>query len=370
MPAQEWVESKWNGLPNTQDLHWCRKYRSSWKGVNVVTPADLPIPMRHHPLVVAFDNYPFLPKVKTIKEKPRIEGVFATAPHAEMSPKIHRYNPKHIEGKAAIFAVCDGRYSYYAPLFAYSARQAYPDYDVVVAFRAPLEDAPMDLQELTISEVADLMPKEVKIIPFGSLAPYDPYTTAALRFAGFEKELKDYDFVLITDIDMLIYREELPIVDQHMMHLEHDGTICYENWITETDGDAVRMPGVHFITRAWWERTAAARAVEAEILEERGADSYCYDEYLIGRIVRKSNLPYPPHGKNAQVKMWRHHGVHLGDWRINQDRNFKPRPNVFQGMHIQKLLKDEHFMNIARTCGEHIPLINDVVQKWPMLFRG
>jgi len=128
------------------------------------------------------------------------------------------------------------------------------------------------------------------------------------------------------------------------------------------------MPGVHFLTKAWWDKTREAREREAESLAQHGATEWSYDEYMLGRIAKDSGLALPP---NHGLKLWRHHGVHFGDWRINMNRkNFLKRPNAWEGMHIQQLLGDAVFMNMAKVCGQYISLIPEVVSRWPNLFRG
>jgi hypothetical protein len=151
------------------------------------------------------------------------------------------------------------------------------------------------------------------------------------------------------------------------MHIERDGTGCFENWISEYRGDnEPRLPGVHFVTKDWWTKTYLTRAKWAEKIKEGGpiAD-YWFDEVLLGRIVKESNLTLPP----AEGKMWRHHGVHLGDWRLNITRNQLPVPDVFQLMHIDWMLKDPEMSGLLDACGKRIELIAQVKKMWPRLFK-
>jgi hypothetical protein len=50
-------------------------------------------------------------------------------------------------------------------------------------------------------------------------------------------------------------------------------------------------------------------------------------------------------------------------------KGFNPRPDAWQGMHIQKLLNDRAFMGLVEVCGEREPFIKKVVDRWPLLFK-
>lgn len=286
-------------------------------------------------------------------------------PNSTIAPQANKVNPDkakykkkpalvHYNGNLLIYTICDKEYEWYIPLFARSMALANPKQTFEISVVGNVNNAVLDLIDNDKATVFNYNGHDSK-----------KYTTASLRFLLPPKQ-STFTHYLITDIDMMFMPENSTIIDQHCKHMEKDGTICFENWISQYIGGDPRMPGVHFVTQQWFEKTESIRKAELDKLVEHGANEYYYDEVMLGRIVRDSGLPLPP----QVAKLWRHHGIHLGDWRINMDRRGHNIPqNVFQKMHIQTLLKDEKFMKLSKTCSEHIPLINKIIKKWPMLFK-
>lgn len=260
----------------------------------------------------------------------------------------------HYKGNLLIYTLCDKEYEWYIPLFARSMTLANPKQEVEINVIYGANDKVLNLIEND----------NIKVFEFNG-GCFGKYATASLRFLIPPKQ-RTFTHYLITDIDMMFMPENSTIIDQHCNHIEKDGTICYENWISQYIGGDPRMPGVHFVTQEWFEKTGNVRKYELDKLMQNGANDYYYDEVMLGRIVRDSGLPLPP----QVAKLWRHHGIHLGDWRINMDRKGHNIPqNVFQKMHIHTLLNDEKFMELAKICSSHIPLIGKIIKKWPLLFK-
>lgn len=273
-------------------------------------------------------------------------------------PLKKKYVPKHHEGTLCVMCICDAAYQWYVPIFLKSLGTIREKQNITptIYIRCEIDK---EMLEACGGNSVFVHALEDDTYPSGG------YTTAAMRFLSIQECYK-YDYTLITDIDMLIFEETMTIVDQHMMHIERDGTGCFENWISEYRGNnEPRLPGVHFVTKDWWPKTFTARAKWAEKVKESGPVSdYWFDEVLLGRIVRESGLALPP----AEGKLWRHHGVHLGDWRLNIDRNVLPQPDVFQLMHINWMLKDPEMAKLLDECGKRIELISKVKKMWPRLF--
>ena len=341
----EWVEQVWNRLPRAQNIAPLTAYGNIWKGVQVITPEQLPEAVREHPMVAAFAEYDF-----QTKYAPEVAVATPDAPAARR-PKRTKYNLVHYKGRMALFTVVDKAYAPFLPLWVWCARWAYPDYDPVVLVRA--KECP-GIPGARIESLPDDYP------PGG-------YTTAALRFVLGERVLADYDWALITDADMLMYAEDPNIVDQHMMHMEHDGTECYENWISAYHRGRPRMPGVHFVTRAWWERTRKAREVEAQKLRATGALDYCHDEVMIADIVAAAGLPMAP----ARAKLWRHHGIHVGDWRIQvqQRRGRTRRLGAIESDAMYAMLHDKEAVDMLDTLAGAVPYMKKVMRAWEMALK-
>jgi hypothetical protein len=129
--------------------------------------------------------------------------------------------------------------------------------------------------------------------------------------------------------------------------------------VSQRRGEEVRLPGVHFVTKEWWGRTAEARGIEKAILCSTGATEYCHDEFMLGRIVKNSGLNI-----SSKVSLQWQHGVHIGDWRISIERKGKVFQNVWQKMHISTLLKDEIFMSLLNSAAEKITWLKKLEKEW------
>jgi len=263
-------------------------------------------------------------------------------------------------GELCIYTKCDENYQWYVPLFLKSLESFSKNHQLIPY--VDIVGKPDDAMLKLCGENAKYIhrPNVSEKYPSGG------YAVAASRFIDVPNTVKDYQYTLITDIDILMYPESMSILNQHMMHMEKDKTQVYENWISQWRDSTPRLPGVHFVTREWWIVVANAMREEYNKICDLGSiTDYWYDEVMLGRIVQKANLPLPP----AEAKLWRHHGVHLGDWRLNIDRKQLPRPNVFELMHIDWMLKNPEMSNLLDVCGEKITLIKEVKKMWPMLFR-
>lgn len=283
---------------------------------------------------------------------------FSESTHAPAFP--NKLNPKkkpalvHYQGNLLVYTLCDKGYEWYIPLFARSMTLSNPKQEVEICVVNGVD-----------KEILNLIDSDYVNIYALNEQKTTSYVTASLRFLLPPKQ-STFTHYLITDIDMMFMPEKSTIIDQHSKHMEKDGTGCYENWISQYIGGDPRMPGVHFVTPEWFEKTENVRQIEFNKIMKHGANEYYYDEVMLGRIARDSGLTLPP----QVAKLWRHHGIHLGDWRINMNRKGSVIPqNVFQKMHIRTLLDDEKFMELSKICSEHIPLIGKVIKKWPMLFK-
>lgn len=216
-----------------------------------------------------------------------------------------KYKNATFPGSMCIFTIAGGPYQYFAPLFVKLCKRAYPQYDCKVLVPGDME----------IQKVPGIISAQT-ILPF-----QNPLMCAATRFLVSPEWLVEYDYCLITDVDMLIIQETPDIVSQHMMWMDICGTEYFNNWLMEPQ----RMPGVHFVRKGWWEITAKSRKAETEHLFELAANQAIkphHDEYMLYRIARDSGLP--PAGWSPMP--WNHHGQHLGTLRDSwlKERKFHP----------------------------------------------
>lgn len=280
--------------------------------------------------------------------------------------KRKKFVRKHYEGRLGVFTICDANYAWFAPLFVYSIAKYLSttnDVAVTIGIRGGV---PEDVRAEVMRGLAGTSfgVDRVNLVDVAVAAPDTGYTTAALRFTEGDV-MSDYAYTLITDIDILLMPEEMTIIDQHMMHIERDGTGVYENWISEDRDGFPRLPGVHFVLQPYWYETSQARAKYRNELIATGASAYWHDEVMLGKIVVESGLLLPPRAP----KLWRKHGPHLGDIRIDLNRKHIYDPSVWERMHIDNLLRDPLFMSLVERASGHISYLNDVIKYWKRLNR-
>lgn len=379
-----WIQQKWNKLPTSNNLLPLSNYAHHWESVRVIGIVDLPEVLRSSAFVKSFEKYNFTQKFGISKENEQIQerlnelklpdGFGPGHPEWKIPSKRNRYlmaighlpikqpempvKPIEVKptiqkvsqsqlkrdlmlkkrfGSVCIFTSVSGNYQWYIPLFLNRIRKEYPEYEARVVLRGRM-NLPPTLREGIENRERDKYPP-------------DGYTTAALRYVEYQDVLENYDFVLITDVDMLIKREDPNLVNQHAAYMEINGLECYENYVSSIYNGSPRLPGIHFVTKAWWNRTLAAREKYARDLQLRGSHDWAWDEVMLGKVVSESGLRLYDAGQN----LWANHGIHLGDWR----RNLKKKQAVHaipapQKNYIQKMVADADFMELVGQCGRHL----------------
>jgi hypothetical protein len=156
------------------------------------------------------------------------------------------------------------------------------------------------------------------------------------------------------------------LVDQHMRTLGKHDLECYDNYVSTNSTSEKKVPGVHFVTKAWWRRTADARAKYRGILEASGSPSWEFDEIMLYRIIQESTLPEPPKLPN----LWAHHGIHLGDWRrrIQTKNKTLIRPQADKYQFVQSLVGDRAFMDILTACSGKLPILGDIFTAFKRMY--
>lgn len=262
----------------------------------------------------------------------------------------------------AICVIADEKYKWYVPLFLYSMWRFHPDIPVIV-FRN-YDDDDGEIEQATDSFTESGIYKYNVYDVRGDFKGKDhPYYTAAVRFCMFEKQLSIYDYVLWTDIDMIICDPGNDICRMHVDRISRDKTVCYENFVTQHDGES-RLAGVHFIATPWWDATRKERESSLRALSEMRSISRTLDECNLYNIVRRSNLNLSPVSHGSRER-WRHHGLHIGDWRyciLHGMKVIVPLPlhvNVLRKLMAEKASKD-----LIHYIAPNIKYMPEIVKQW------
>ena len=145
--------------------------------------------------------------------------------------------------KVLITTVVDAKYMAFAPMFVYCCRQAYPEYDVKIILR---------------DKCLYLLDCET-VLEFQGFPRY-LYNTIALRFVVPLENYDGYDYVWITDIDIMMMREDPQLANVHEKQMV-ETKMCYSNSLRNKDHylGSKSLSGLHFATQEWFDRVEPER---------------------------------------------------------------------------------------------------------------
>lgn len=237
-----------------------------------------------------------------------------------------------------ITTVVDKEYMAYLPAFVYCVNQAYAHYHVRLFLRDP---CPYDLKGWKLA--AEIVPM------FGDFPRY-PYLSIALRFAIGKEFFKEFDYVYVTDIDMMIMPEHRDIEYFHCVEMNQTG-LCYSNSLRNANhyAGSESLTGLHFASREWFERTDDLVCEYRKNMRRGILGIYReYDGCMLYRIAKKCNLGLP--GKYRLTN--RHHGIHMGNFRIFGMDTLKLDTRVPMEFRTAWLRYkgNGRFMDILQTC--------------------
>lgn len=237
-----------------------------------------------------------------------------------------------------ISTVVDKEYMAYLPLFVHCCNKVYPNYHIRLFMRDP---CPYDLKSWKL---------KYELIPMFEDYPRYKYASIALRFAIDKKYYADFDYIYITDIDMMIMRESRDIEYFHVMEMQQTG-LCYSNSLRNANHyeGTLSLTGLHFATKKWFLKTNNI-VEEYRILFEKGIIGLYreYDGVMLYRIVTRSGLMLPLKYKLAS----RHHGIHLGNFRLFPNDRTKLEIRIPTDYQVQWMhnLDNKIFKDIISTC--------------------
>lgn len=183
--------------------------------------------------------------------------------------------------KLLIFTCADGIYTQYTELWKYSIRTSYPEYNYF-CYNNNL---------------------------------YNTNTAQYIRFIiGYKDGLDSiFDYFYITDVDCMIMKEPISILDFHLKEMKETG-LCYSNTLRKSEPQGNdRLTGLHFCNKEWYDKTEKAREYYNNLIIENKIGIGLYnDEIMLKNIVLKSGLKLPSK-KYPLIK--RHHSIHIGTIR-------------------------------------------------------
>ena len=239
--------------------------------------------------------------------------------------------------RRAFVTVCTAdHFQHYIPLYLYCLRNYGADVHVFV--RGEIDDmtnAALDVIGLYIHCI-------VEGIFLGY--PFDVSTTNCLRFIVDTPVLRGYDYLMITDIDLLLFEDPFPwhingLTDQPFCG--HHGPYKFPKrpGISPWVGDMERVAGGFLlVTKDWWKKTDAARKEYGKQLFEVDTKFGTYresDEVMLARIIKDSGMSVPE-SKYFPPSL---RGVHLGDFKSSMSHRWQNPQKMASKLTIENCFK-------------------------------
>ena len=206
-----------------------------------------------------------------------------------------------------VSTVVNRGYHHYIPLFIYCLKKNYPEYHVKIFVHGDVESE--------IFDALKMLPYNFDLIP-NVFAGYTngKYNVISWRFVVPPEHYEGFDYVYITDIDMMILKEDVSLLNFHLNEMGETG-LCYSNSLRNKHhwkgGES--LTGLHFVSQQWFEKTEKSRVSFAELLRTgRVGERREYDGNMLWLMCQDSGLELPKKHKLAK----RHHGIHLGNFRL------------------------------------------------------
>lgn len=215
--------------------------------------------------------------------------------------------------KLCISVVVDKNYEKYIPYFIYFITESYPNYYIKILFLGNLDNKTIDLITLINNPLVSIeenffkgFPKtnqELKSIRW--LIPYEVFV--------------EYDYVYIGDVDILICKEKLNLLDTHISHIEKND-IPYSNAIRNKQK---RFTGLHFfkVKEYYDAMSPIIKKYYNKIKTKKLRLSQNYrNEHLLYDMVNEGVKKIPKNEHRIDIGgSGPHHGLHLGIWRGYKD---------------------------------------------------
>ena len=204
-------------------------------------------------------------------------------------------------------------YCDYVPLYIYFITAAYPEAFIRIYVRGNTSEIMLErIRRLTCNDNWSV------VFNYGEEFPKDASSIQTLRFLIKDAELEKHSYIYTGDVDILIAKEEFPLVEQHKEHCDFLG-LPYSN---ARRPKSERLTGLHFVKSfEYYNRIEPHLEKYRELLrankftrvrDDEVAYALCNDAGMIPREEVKCGLGPDDFSYGTQTYNFRpHHGIHL-----------------------------------------------------------
>lgn len=263
------------------------------------------------------------------------------------------------------------QFSYFIPLFVYTAKRAYPEYYVKVFVRGKLDDN----VRAALGMLKDYSDWEVLENMFTEF-PNRVSICSTLRHLIPREYFDGFDYVYITDIDFLIFRHEPTLGEYFAKRIERCGQpyAAFRGSVTKPLRKEISKVGwrgnftriadgtLMLKTPEYFNKTDLMRRRYYKFVKKSKHDQYDfitpasyreYTEVMFYRILRQSGLQVPHKkrhfldGKKYDVTF---RDIHLGDMKFNVKKRVKKNITSWNIRNFHSLEKEELWKKLCKIC--------------------
>jgi hypothetical protein len=242
------------------------------------------------------------------------------------------------------------KFQHYLPLYIYVARKEYPEYF---------------LKTFVTGKINPLVERCLKYLRESGIRFDEPIcvfedveqiegTANSLRFLVHEDYFKGMDYVIYTDVDLLLFRNSPTLLDWHIKRMTKMKT-CYAGhhgpWKKKYrpeiskigwKGNFERISGGFFmVTQQWYKETKKQRNYYLKKAKGGKLGGFReFDEVMLSRITRGSDLPMPPRGFCKKQR-----GIHIGDFKKQMKRRYRSNRRLKKKIALQNTKKYQDLEN-------------------------
>ena len=275
--------------------------------------------------------------------------------------------------KLCITTVCSNdHYSYYLPMFVYTAQRAYPEYHVKVFVRGYLNDVVKNTLKMVKGGNYTIVENVFKKYPDRTSV------CNTLRHLIPQEHFEGFDYVYITDIDFLLFRHS-PTLGEYFAHIikktgqpyaSFRGPLGkpYRPYINATGwkGNFTRIADGTLMlkTPEWFNMTNKARSLYAKLVRNSKHDTFDkiipasyreYNEVMLYRICKLSKIKTPTKRRkflDGSAYNDNYRDIHLGDMKFNYTKRLKRKLTNENEKNFKALEKDTTWIALSEICSQ------------------
>lgn len=255
--------------------------------------------------------------------------------------------------KMCVSVVSDKKYEKYIPYFIYFINKSYPTYHIKILFLGVLSNKIKSLIQYMDNPLVTIEEN------FFKNAPTSNQELKSIRWLIPKEIFKDFEYVYIGDVDMLICKEIPTLLEQHTTHIEKNN-IPYSNCIRPK---TTRLTGLHFFkVKEYYQQMGDIIKQQTKKINNKNFKfkSGYRNEHFLYDIIKKGIGKLPKDENRIDVGgSGPHHGLHLGIWRTTHKVKKAQKDRILQDSYknhfeFYKSIKEEKTFLYLK---EKLPLI-------------